>query len=125
MLFYQALWLQNENGQSAVLWGFAGGLATLIAASFAIFKLGLRIPLNYFFGATGALLYIMAFIFAGNGIKELQAAGWIPVTPLSFTIQVPLLGIYPTFETLAAQGLLLMAFLSTTIWLAREQRRTA
>jgi high-affinity iron transporter len=125
VLFYQALWLQNENGQSAVIWGFAAGLATLIAASFAIFKLGLRIPLKYFFGATGALLYIMAFIFAGNGIKELQAAGWIPVTPLSFTIQVPLLGIYPTFETLAAQGLLLMAFLATTMWLAREQRRTA
>ena len=125
VLFYQALWLQNENSRGAVIWGFAAGLATLIAASFTIFKLGLRIPLKYFFGATGILLYIMAFIFAGNGIKELQAAGWIPVTPVSFTIQVPLLGIYPTLETLAAQALLLMAFLATTVWLVRDQRRTA
>ncbi len=43
----------------------------------------------------------MAFIFAGNGIKELQAAGWVPTTPLNFPPQVPLLGIYPTMETLA------------------------
>jgi high-affinity iron transporter len=125
VLFYQALWLQNENGRDAVLWGFVTGLAALIAASLAIFKLGLRIPLKYFFGATGTLLYIMAFIFAGNGIKELQAAGWIPVTPINFTIQVPLLGIYPTVETLAAQGVLLITFLATTVWLAHEQRTTA
>jgi high-affinity iron transporter len=44
--------------------------------TFAIFKLGLRIRLKYFFGATGTLLYILVFILAGNGIKELQA-GWL------------------------------------------------
>src|SRR5207253_5888525 len=78
VLFYQALWLQNENSHGAVIWGFVAGLAALVVVTFAILKLGLRIPLKYFFGVTGTLLYIMAFIFAGNGIKELQAAGWVP-----------------------------------------------
>ncbi|MBI3063563.1 MAG: FTR1 family protein, partial [Deltaproteobacteria bacterium] len=122
VLFYQALWLQNENSHAAVIWGFAAGLAALVLATLAILKLGLRIPLKYFFVATGTLLYVMAFIFAGNGIKELQAAGWVPSTPLGFSLQVPLLGIYPTLETLAAQASMLLAFLATSAWLIRENR---
>ena len=124
VLFYQALWLQNENSHGPVLWGFSAGLAALILATFAILKLGLRIPLKYFFGATGALLYIMAFIFAGNGIKELQTAGWVPTTPLGFFFQAPLLGFYPTLETLAAQASMVLAFL-TTAWRLREDRKAA
>ena len=123
VLFYQALWLQNEGNHGPILWGVAGGFAALILASFAILKLGLRMPLKYFFGATGTLLYIMAFIFAGNGVKELQAALWVPATPLSFPSQIPILGIYPTVETLTAQGLMLCAFLATTLWMARERHK--
>ena len=106
------------------MWGLAGGLAALILTAFAILKLGLRMPLKYFFGATGTLLYLMAFIFAGNGVKELQAAGWVPNTPLGFPSQIPILGIYPTVETLAAQGAMLLAFTATSIWLARQNQRT-
>ena len=123
VLFYQALWLQNESSHGAVIWGFVAGLAALVGVTFTILKLGLRIPLKYFFGATGTLLYIMAFIFAGNGIKELQAAGWVPSTPVGFPPQVPLLGIYPTVETLAAQALMLLAFVATSIWMARENHK--
>jgi high-affinity iron transporter len=123
VLFYEALWLQNENSRGAVIWGFVAGLAALLVVIFAILKLGLRIPLKYFFGATGTLLYIMAFIFAGNGIMELQAAGWIPTTPVSFPLQIPFLGIYPTVETLAAQALMLLAFVATSVWMARENHK--
>jgi high-affinity iron transporter len=125
VLFYQALWLQNEGNHGPVLWGLAGGFAALILAAFAILKLGLRMPLKYFFGATGTLLYIMAFIFAGTGVKELQAALWLPTTPLSFPSQLPILGIYPTVETLAAQGAMLLAFLATSFWFTRERQRAA
>jgi high-affinity iron transporter len=123
VLFYQALWLQGEGYHTPVIWGFVIGSAALVLAAFAIFKLGLRIPLKYFFGATGTLLYIMAFIFAGNGIKELQAAGWIPSTPLHFPPQVPVLGIYPTLETIAAQGFMLFAFITTTFVMMRERQK--
>jgi high-affinity iron transporter len=123
VLFYQALWLQAESNHAPVIWGFSGGLAALALATFAIFKLGLRIPLKYFFGATGTLLYIMAFIFAGNGIKELQAAAWIPSTPLGFPPQVPVLGIYPTVETIAAQAIMLFAFIATTFFIMREREK--
>lgn len=125
VLFYQALWLQNEGNHAPLLWGFAAGLAALLLATVAILKLGLKIPLKYFFGATGTLLYIVAFIFAGNGIKELQAALWVPTTPLRTPAAIPLLGIYPTVETLAAQGLMLCAFIATSLWMMRERKKAA
>ena len=125
VLFYQALWLQNESSHTAILGGFAAGVVALLAVTFAIFRLGLRMPLKYFFGVTGTLLYIMAFIFAGTGINQLQAAGWVSATPLSFPPAVPLLGIYPTMETLVAQGMLLSLFLATSIWMARDQQKAS
>jgi high-affinity iron transporter len=123
VLFYQALWLQDENSHNAILFGFGAGLLAMLLATFAVFKLGLRLPLKYFFAGTGTLLYIMAFIFAGTGINQLQAAGWVPATPLDFPPAVPLLGIYPTMETLAVQGLLLCAFIATLFWMGHEQKK--
>ena len=124
VLFYQALWMQNDTSHASILWGLAVGLVALMLATVAILKLGLKIPLKYFFGATGTLLYIMAFIFAGNGIKALQASLWVPTTPLSLPHPVPLLGIYPTVETLAAQGAMLCAFIATSYWMAMQRRKT-
>lgn len=125
VLFYQALWMQNENNRGAILWGLGFGLCLLVVASLAILKLGLKLPLKYFLSATGTLLYVVAFIFAGNGIKELQAAQWLPTTPLTAPTAIPILGIYPTVETLTAQGLMLCAFVATSFWLARQRKKTA
>ncbi|HEY3150819.1 MAG TPA: cytochrome c/FTR1 family iron permease [Candidatus Binatia bacterium] len=123
VLFYQALWLQNENSHHAVLWGFFAGLAALIVLTLVILKLGLRVPLKYFFGVTGTLLYIVAFVFAGIGIKELQAAGWVPTTPIDLPLQVPILGIYPTVQTLTAQAIMLCAFVVTLLRMAKERKK--
>lgn len=125
VLFYQALWMQNENNHGSILWGLALGLGLLAVATFAILRLGLKLPLKYFLNATGTLLYIMAFIFAGNGVKELQAAQWVSTTPTNVPQAIPMLGIYPTVETLAAQGLMLCAFVATSFWLARQRKKTA
>jgi high-affinity iron transporter len=122
VLFYQALWLQNEHSHNAIVGGFGAGVAALVGATYAILKLGLRLPLKYFFGVTGTLLYIMAFIFAGTGVNQLQAAGWLPATPVNFPPPVPLLGIYPTIESLAAQGILLCVFFGTALWMAHERK---
>jgi high-affinity iron transporter len=123
VLFYQALWLQNTESHQAIIGGFVAGVVALLAATLAIFKLGLHIPLKYFFGITGTLLYIMAFIFAGTGINQLQAAGWVPATPVEFPPAVPLLGIYPTMETLVVQGVLLCAFIATSLWMGHDRKK--
>jgi high-affinity iron transporter len=123
VLFYQALWLQSENSHHAVLTGFFAGLAVLLILTLVILKLGLRVPLKYFFAVTGTLLYIVAFIFAGVGINQLQAAGWVPTTPIDLPLQVPILGIYPTIQTLTAQAVMVCAFIVTFFWLSRERKK--
>ena len=124
VLFYQALWLQSQNTQSFVVWGFLAGAAVVGAIVYAIFKLGMRIPLRLFFGVSSALLYLLAFVFAGEGIKDLQAVGLIGETPLPWAPQLPFLGIYPTIQTLLAQGILVVALICALLWLWRATPRT-
>jgi len=130
VLFYQALWLQSQNTQAFVIWGFLGGTILVAVLVYGIFKLGLKIPLRLFFGVSSALLYLLAFVFLGEGVKSLQATGLFSETPLPSMPQFPILGIYPTVETLLAQGILLLALLLALLWLwhetpARENLRKA
>lgn len=119
VLFYQALYLQVPNNPGFVIWGFVAGAGVLGIAVFALLKLGLKIPVKYFFGTTGAFLYFLALTFAGQGVKELQTAGWISVTPLPFPPRVDFLGIYPTLETMLTQGAVVLVLLAATLWLNR------
>jgi high-affinity iron transporter len=119
VLFYQALWLQSQNTQHFVIWGFLAGALLVAALVYVIFKLGLKIPLRLFFGVSSALLYLLAFVFTGEGVKDLQAVGWISETPVPRAPQLPFLGIYPTVETLLAQGILIIALVVALFWLWR------
>lgn len=116
VLFYQALWLQSGANPKPVVSGFAVGAAALCLLVIVLFRLGLKIPIKYFFGTTGILLYLLALVFAGQGVRELQATGWFSVTPLRFPPQVSALGIYPTVETLLAQAVVLIALIATIAW---------
>lgn len=116
VLFYQALWLQSENSQNAVIWGLIVGTLLLTGLVFVVFKLGLKIPLKHFFSITSFLLYFLSFVFAGKGIRELQEAGVIGITPLGFIPEIDILGIYPTLETTILQGILLLAFVVSLLW---------
>ncbi len=125
VLFYQALWLQSQNTQTFVIWGFVGGTILVAALVWGIFELGMKIPLRLFFGASSALLYLLAFVFTGEGVKDLQAVGWIRETPLAWAPQLPFLGIYPTVETLLAQSVLLLALVIALFSLRRGAQAAA
>lgn len=109
VLFYQAMLLDAPGSAGALGVGFLAGSAVL-AVIFALFhRLGVRIPLRPFFAVTSILLYYMAFVFTGKGIHELQEGNLIPITGLNFP-RIDLLGVYPSVETLLAQGILLGLF---------------
>ncbi|RMD91879.1 MAG: hypothetical protein D6813_06900 [Calditrichaeota bacterium] len=112
VLFYQALWLKSEGAQSYIWLGFVLGTIALIILIVLIFKFGLRIPLKPFFGITGLLLGLLAFVFAGYGIRELQAIGLLKETPLPWNFNWKLLEIHSTIEGLAVQLGILLSFLS-------------
>lgn len=107
ILFYEALWAQaGPEGQSAVIGGIVAASVLLAILTWVILKYSVRLPLGKFFAATAGLLALLAVIFAGNGIAALQEAGMISADRINF-ITVPLLGIFPTIQTLAAQGIAL------------------
>jgi high-affinity iron transporter len=116
VLFYKALFLAGTGSAPPVFLGMVAGGACLAIVYLAINRWGVRIPLKPFFGFTSAFLYYMAFVFAGKGIAELQEGGVIQTTILGAGPRLPALGIYPTVESLALQGVLLALLLAGLVW---------
>jgi len=116
VLFYKALFLASAGSALPVLVGMLVGGVALALVYFAINRWGVKIPLKPFFGVTSAFLYYMAFVFAGKGIAELQEGGVIGTSILPWAPRLPALGIYPTMESLALQGVLLLLLLAGLVW---------
>jgi len=119
ILFYQALWMRSESAQGAILMGFVLGTLILLSLVILMFKLGLRIPLKPFFAITGVLLGVLAFVFAGYGVRELQTIGWLKETPLDWMVSISVLEIRATLETCALQLGILLSFLMGWFQLSR------
>jgi len=118
VLFYKALVVAGGSTAAAlpVAIGIAVGSVLLVGIYVLINRFGVKLPLRPFFGITGAFLYYMAFVFAGKGIAELQGAGVIGSSYLSWVPSVPALGIYPTIQGVTAQGVLLLLFGLGLVW---------
>ncbi len=118
VLFYKALFVAGGSGSSvvAVLCGMALGTVLMAAVYIAINRFGVRLPLRPLFAVTSAFLYYMAFVFAGRGVAELQEGGLLPTTVVSWAPRLPGIGIYPTVESLAVQGLLVVLLIGAVVW---------
>ncbi len=125
VLFYEALAGRTGGAAiavSAVASGFAVGLGALAIIATALFRYGVRIPIRPFFAATGTLLYVLAFKFAGAGVRELQEAGWISATPAPIVdvgVLRDWLAVYPFVEPLLAQAVLVAALLAGAVYALR------
>ena len=108
-LFYQALANEGTNILIPLLLGILAGFAALAVIFTLFYRFGVKIPLRPFFGVTSVLLYYMAFVFMGKGIRELQEGNAMSATFIRFPT-VDWLGLYPTWETLMAQLALLLLF---------------
>ncbi len=120
ILFYQAL---AGVGQPApIAGGFVAAAAVLVVVAFAVLRFGMRLPIRPLFAVTGGLLYYLAVVFAGQGIRELQGAGWVAFTPLSGVPEIGWLGFYPTAQTVAAQSVLVgLALMAAGVFLYRSR----
>jgi high-affinity iron transporter len=68
-----------------------------------------KLPITEFFRYSAILIAILTIVLAGKGVGALQEAGMIPVTPLAGVPRVTMLGLYPTFQSVGAQLLTLIA----------------
>ena len=111
ILFYQALF-NNAVGDVDMIWaGFVTACVALASIFFLMQRGALRIPIGPFFKVTSAFMFILAVTFLGGGLKELQEADVISTSVIE-AVPVPsidLLGLYPTYETIVPQILLILA----------------
>jgi high-affinity iron transporter len=122
-LFYQAMFNEGARNLAPILLGIVVGGALLAIIFTAFYRYGVKIPLRPFFAVTSVLLYYMAFVFAGKGIRELQEGNVVPITVIPGFPHVDAMGIFPSVETLLAQLVLLLLFafaLLKTFWPSRS-----
>ena len=118
-LFYQALFNEGVNAVLPITLGIVVGFAVLAVIFTLFYRFGVRIPLRPFFATTSVLLYYMAFVFMGKGIRELQEGNLMSITVIPGFPHVEALGIFPSVETLLGQLLLIVLFvfaLVKTFW---------
>ena len=101
ILFFAALW--NDGQEIWLLAGIASGTVVLAAIAWVLLRTSRYLPIGTFFSASSALIAVLAIVLTGKGIAALQEAGWVSVSiaPLP---RIDLLGVFPTWQTLAAQA---------------------
>jgi high-affinity iron transporter len=122
-LFYQALFSEGPHLAVPLSMGIVLGFVGLAVIFTLFYRYGVRIPLRPFFSVTSVLLYYMAFVFMGKGIRELQEGNAISMSVIPGFPHIEALGLYPTWETVLAQLLLLALFgfaLVKTFWPKRS-----
>jgi high-affinity iron transporter len=117
IVFFQALvaGATEPVERHAVFSGVIAGAVALAIAFIALRKLAFVIPIGPVFRLTSVLLYALAVIFAGQGIASFQESGVVNATFVSYIPTIPMLGLYSTVQTLAAQGLLLALAMAAVI----------
>ena len=122
ILFYQALF-NNAVGDVDMIWaGFVAACVALALLFFLLQRGALRIPIGPFFKVTSAFMFVLAVTFLGGGLKELQEADVISTSVIE-SIPVPsidLLGLYPTYETVVPQILLILAAVAAVSYRKRS-----
>lgn len=122
-LFYQALFNEGAHVALAISLGLVAGFVVLGIVFTLFYRYGVRIPLRPFFSVTSLLLYYMAFVFMGKGVRELQEGNAVGISTIPGFPTVDALGLYPTWQTVLAQMLLLalLAFaIAKTFWPRRS-----
>ena len=120
IVFFQALTAgATENVEKhAVIAGIAVATVALAITFIVLNRAAHRIPFGRFFQATSILLYALAIVFIGQGIASFQESEWISATFVDHVPTIPMLGLYPTLQSIAAQ-LALLGFAAAAMLIPR------
>ena len=125
ILFFQGVAVDGTEGRIAMWLAILLALLVL-AAVFLVFRfLSVKLPLKPFFIATSILMYVMCFSFTGKGVGELQEAGLITKTAVSWmgNFNIDLLGIYATYESIIPQFIILLITVGLSVWAVKKSKK--
>jgi high-affinity iron transporter len=123
VLFTQVL-LQDAPDQARQVWaGAATGLGVTVLFAIVMRLAVLKLPIGPFFTISGVLLCLLAVSFAGTGLYDLVAAGYLPPRPVAFPT-IPWMGVHPDLNSLLVQAAILLTVLGTGVYTLAAARGT-
>jgi high-affinity iron transporter len=99
-----------------LLSGIGIAIAILLIVSYLVLRVGVKIPVRPFFLVSSILVFYLCFKFTGMGVHSLQLAGMLPATDLNGVTTIDTLALYPTWEGIIPQGMLIVAAIGIVIW---------
>jgi high-affinity iron transporter len=104
----------NQSAESswAVILGFIFSACIILVIAILILYFSKKLPVHQVFKISSITMLVLAVILAGKGVKELQEASWIAVDLLPISFSIDILGLYATYQTLAAQLMTLVISIS-------------
>lgn len=114
ILFYAALWSQGAH--LAIVAGAASAVAGLLLIAWLLLRYSARLPIGKFFSYSSLLIAVLAVVLTGKGVASLQETGLIDIRPAAGVPRLELLGLFPTWESVAAQ-IVVLAVLVIGFWM--------
>ncbi|HMA50535.1 MAG TPA: FTR1 family protein, partial [Magnetospirillaceae bacterium] len=122
ILFYAALWSQGAH--LAIVAGAGAAATGLLAIAWLLLRYSARLPIGKFFSYSSLLIAVLAVVLTGKGVASLQETGLIDIRPAAFVPRFELLGLFPTWESVLAQ-IVVLAVLVIGFWLTGREARDA
>ncbi len=117
VLFLRAVLLESGDGHHAAMTaGVLSALFFVIVLATALVRFSARIPIRQLFDISSFIMVILSFILMGKAIHSFQEAGLLSVTEFPISMRLDLFGLYPTYESLVPQFIILVVSLS--FWLS-------
>jgi high-affinity iron transporter len=120
VLFTQALLLESDHRPAHVWAGAGAGVLVMVAVAFVMSRTVMRLPMGPFFAVSSALLCTLAISFAGAGIYDLVAAGYLAPRPVAFP-EIPWMGIHPDLTGLVVQLTIVAVILGAAVTTLRRR----
>ena len=108
VLFLSALTIEGgQKSNMAVGLGAATAILVVVLLGAVVLRFSARLPIRKLFKYSSLMLGFLSIVLVGKGIHSLQEIGWMSVSTIPFKLNINLIGIYPTFQTLLAQIVIL------------------
>ena len=127
VLFYQALIFDAKDsaGYSMIALGFVVGLIVLLVTYYVFKIFAIKIPIKPFFLVTSAIIFYMSIVFVGKGLMEFVEGKIFVPTKIEGFPTIEWLGIYPYYESLVPQAIMIAALIIGVIIMKNKQAKEA
>lgn len=120
VLFMRALTLEGDRASEfAMFSGVAFSFAAIFLMAWAFFRFSVDLPVRRLFAISSGIMVGLSIILIGKGLHSFQEVGMLSITSISLPFELPVMGVFSTFETLSAQLATIVACL--VIWLVMSR----